>query len=109
MCTLHQGDVGDNPRERFNNAIEKMRQKIHRRERLGATVVTTESCTNDRDYCLLIFYSGHGRSKNASEDIHDGLWAPVKNEDGWLHHKDICEGLNSLSKCEKEECTESCG
>lgn len=109
MCRLHDGENGDSPKERFENAVKEMRKLIHFRLRLGSETIQTEECSNDRDYCLLVFYSGHGHDDGDDCEDPDGTWAPTEDRDESLEHEYIQRKIDELTQCEKKECQDSAG
>ena len=109
LCRLHDGEGGDDPQSRFQTAVKEMEQLIHYRQRYGSKTVNAEECLNDSDYCLLIFYSGHGRGE-IEDDTPDGTWAPVPDSKLWLAHESIWDSINHLTNgCTNKDCKESWG
>ncbi|KAF6016824.1 hypothetical protein EB796_024864 [Bugula neritina] len=79
----------------------------------------SETCVNDGDFCVYVFYSGHGCSGDEKMDIPYGSWVPSAtfSDDGetmsavdFISQDDLNQILTPIRRCtsENDQCSGAC-
>lgn len=79
------------PREDFVEKVKKLKGKIH--------PVEDNTCTNDYQYQLIVYYSGHGSQKKDDDELYEGDWYPQGADGEQLDCQFILNQLESLRDC----------
>lgn len=97
-------DILISPEMLLAEACENMHRRIHKKEMIGKKLADTDTCPNDANYTLFIFYTGHGgKVKDNSGESKSGGWCPTSRSEEHIPLSVINQQLNSIRKCTNPE------